>query len=226
MNLDDFSTVVDDRRYINPQVALDESNTFIQNLRDTQQSRNAEIARDTHNLGTDVTSNLGGLSGSGSYFNARYQTPQTNNLVADLKATAQAQAMTDVLNNEIAQAKERYSKAYKAYNKRKSGGGGNPTTNPDANKKLPVSTNSGKDSTKIPGKASDTVEGSTWAGTPYKSNIYRYKYKTGLELKYDANSPYKSTFTSSLTAGKDGATRKFGDKTYIAINGQWYPVVK
>lgn len=137
MNLDDFSTVVDDRRYINPQVALDESNAFIQKLRDTQSSRNEQIQRDTYNLGTAVPSNLGGLGGSQSYFNARYQTPQTNNLVADLKATAQAQALSDVMNNEIAQAKQRYNNAYKAYSKRHGGSGG--TTDPTNTKTPPVS---------------------------------------------------------------------------------------
>ena len=128
MNLDDFSYEDNGQRYINPQVALDESNAFIQNLRDTQQTRNAEIAKDTYNLGTAVPSNLGGLSGSGSYFNARYQTPQTNTLIADLKASAQAQALSDVLNNEVAKAKKRYSDAYKAYQKRNSGGGGSGDT--------------------------------------------------------------------------------------------------
>lgn len=118
MELDKFSTVVDDQRYINPQVALDESNAFIQNLRDTQQARTAEIAQDTYNLGTAVPSNLGGLGGSGSYFAARYQTPQTNALVADLKATAQAQALSDAMNNAVNQAKARYDVAYKAAKKR------------------------------------------------------------------------------------------------------------
>lgn len=131
MDLDQFSTVVDDRRYINPQVALDESNAFIQTLRDSQTQRNAEIAQDTYNLGTAVPSNLGGLGGSGSYFNARYQTPQTNTMIADLRATAQAQALNDAMNNALAQAKERYNRAYKNYTKRHSGGGsglGYPTT--------------------------------------------------------------------------------------------------
>lgn len=130
MNLDDFSTVVDEQRYINPQVALDESNAFIQNLRDTQAQRNAEIKQDTYNLGTAVPSNLGGLTGGESYFNARLQTPQTNALIADLKATAQAQALSDALNNEIAQAKQRYNKAYKNYTKRHSGSGTGGNTTP------------------------------------------------------------------------------------------------
>lgn len=131
MNLDDFSTVVDDRRYVNPQVSLDEQNTFIDNLRSAQGARTAEIAQDTYNLGTAVPSNLGGLSGAGSYFASRYQTPQTNALVADLKMAAQAQALGEAMNNELAQAKQRYSNAYKAYQKRH--GGNNPAnpTNPD-----------------------------------------------------------------------------------------------
>lgn len=139
MNLDDFSTVVDEQRYINPQVALDESNAFIQTLRDSQAQRNAEIAQDTYNLGTAVPSNIGGLGGSGSYFNARYQTPQTNTMIADLKATAQAQALSDAMNNAVSQAKQRYNKAYKAYSKRRGGSGTTtPTTtndevNPDVN---------------------------------------------------------------------------------------------
>lgn len=129
MNLDDFSTVVDDRRYVNPQVSLDEQNTFIDNLRTAQGTRTAEIAQDTYNLGTAVPSNLGGLSGAGSYFTSRYQTPQTNAVVADLRAAAQAQALSDAMNNEIAQAKQRYSNAYKAYQKRH---GGNNPANPDS----------------------------------------------------------------------------------------------
>lgn len=124
MNLDDFSYEENDRRYINPQVSLDEQNAFIQNLRDTQGERNAQIAQQTHDLGTDVPSNLGGLTGSEAYFNARYQTPQTNSIVADLKSAAQANALNTVLNNELEKAKKRYRDAYRAANNRNSGGGG------------------------------------------------------------------------------------------------------
>ena len=161
MNLDDFSTVVDDRRYIKPQVALDESNTFIENLRNSQGQRTGEIAQDTYNLGTAVPSNLGGLGGSGSYFTSRYQTPQTNEIVANLKATAQAQALNDAMNNALAQAKQRYNNAYKAAQKR-SGYPISPTnpanpTNP-TNPKLPISTNGKKgEGTKLEGGAPDTV---------------------------------------------------------------------
>lgn len=118
MNLDDFSYEENGRRYINPQVALDEENAFIQNLRDTQTQDNAKIYQDTHDLGTDVSSNLGGLNGGEAYFNARYQTPQTNYSVANLRAAAQSKALTDVMNNEINKAKKNYSDAYNAAVKR------------------------------------------------------------------------------------------------------------
>lgn len=165
MNLDEFSTVVDDRRYIKPQVALDESNAFIENLRNTQGQRTAEIAQDTYNLGTAVPSNLGGLGGSGSYFTSRYQTPQTNEIVANLKATAQAQALNDAMNNALAQAKQRYNNAYKAAQKRSSSTGSagpaNPTnpTNPanPTGSKLPITTNENNEKTTIPSGGSDTV---------------------------------------------------------------------
>lgn len=162
MNLDEFSTVVDDRRYIKPQVALDESNAFIENLRNTQGQRTAEIAQDTYNLGTAVPSNLGGLGGSGSYFTSRYQTPQTNEIVANLKATAQAQALNDAMNNALAQAKQRYNNAYKAAQKRSSSTGSTGPTNPTnptnpTGSKLPIATNENNEKTTIPSGGSDTV---------------------------------------------------------------------
>lgn len=223
MNLDDFSTTVDEQRYINPQVALDESNAFIQNLRDTQQARTADIAQDTYNLGTSVSSNLGGLGGSGTYFASRYQTPQTSEAIANLRATAQAQALNDAMNNLVAQAQQRYNKAYKAAQKRATTPS-NPT-NPTNPSKLPIDTNSKKgDWENLDKEGSDTVVSNTWAGTPYTSNIYKYR-KGNLEWQYDATSPYQS-MSSPLTAGKDGTLKNMGGRTYIAMNNQWYPVTK
>lgn len=120
--------VVEDRGYINPQVALDESNQFIDNLRSTQQANNQQIQTDTYNLGTAVPSQLGGLTGGESYFTSRYQTPQTNATVANLRATAQAAALNQALENEQAKWKKRYQDAYNAYQKRASSGGGNGTS--------------------------------------------------------------------------------------------------
>lgn len=104
----------EDRNYINPQVSLDEQNAFIGNLRNTQQANNAEINMQTQKLGTDVPSSVGGLTGTNSYFSSRYQTPQMNSLAANLRATAQAKALNDVLANEQAKMQKRYNDAYHA----------------------------------------------------------------------------------------------------------------
>lgn len=132
---------IEGRQYLNPQTGLDESNAFIENLRATQGQQNQQIASDTYNLGTDIQSVQGGLGtntpANMGYFTSRYQTPQTNSVVANLRAAAQAQALNEVLSNEQAIWKKRYQDAYKNYQKRQNarsygggGGGGNtaPTT--------------------------------------------------------------------------------------------------
>ena len=127
MNFDDFSYTENDRRYLNPQVSLDEQNAFIDNLRNMQSTNTAQITQDTRNLGTQVPSNLGGLTGGTSYFTSRYQTPQTNSMVSDLRATAQASALSTLMSNELAKAQKRYNDAYRAAKKRaaaKSNSGG------------------------------------------------------------------------------------------------------
>lgn len=121
---DNEYTEFEGRTYINPQVGIDESNAFIENLRSTQQANNQQIKTDTYNLGTAVPSNLGGLTGGEGYFTARYQTPQTVSLVNDLRATAQADALNKVLQNEQAKWKKRYNDARNANARRNANKGG------------------------------------------------------------------------------------------------------
>lgn len=133
MNLDDFSYTENDRRYINPQVSLNEQNAFIDNLRNMQGQDTAQIRQDTYNLGTAVPSNLGGLAGGSGYFRSRYQTPQTNSMIADLRAAAQSQALSTLLNNEIGKAQKRYQDAYRAAKKRANNSTGGGGTNDPSN---------------------------------------------------------------------------------------------
>ena len=121
-------TEIEGRYYPNPQVSLDESLSFIDNLRAAQAQQNQEIVDQTKMLGTDVPSNLGGLVGGESYFTSRYQVPQTEAAVANLRATAQAKALNDVLANEQAMWKKRYNDAYRAYQKRQYDASKTPTT--------------------------------------------------------------------------------------------------
>lgn len=119
----------DERYYVNPDKALAESNSFIDKLRSTQQANNEQIQTQTYNLGTAVPSQIGGLGApngaSMSYFTSRLQTPQTASAVANLRATAQAAALNQVLQNEQAKWQKRYNDAYRNYQRRASGSGNN-----------------------------------------------------------------------------------------------------
>lgn len=108
----------EDRAYLNPNLAVTETNQFIDNLRNTQQANNAQINQQTQRLGTDVPSDMGGLTGAQSYWTSRYQTPQTNSVVNDLRASAQASALNRLLSNQEAMWKKRYQEAYNSYQKR------------------------------------------------------------------------------------------------------------
>lgn len=123
---------VNDRYYTNPQLSVDKSEQFLEKLKTAQAEGNARIAQQTHNLGTDVPSSMGGLTGSGGVWRQRYQNPQINSMVADLKATAQAQALNETMSNLLAQKQQEYKNAYRsAYKKaaKKSGGSGGNNSN-------------------------------------------------------------------------------------------------
>ena len=127
MNNDEFYEF-EDRAYVNPTLSSGEQEAFINSLRDVQGQNNAQIAEQTYNLGTAIPSNLGGLGGGEAYFTSRYQTPQVGDMVSNLKAAAQAQALSDVMSNYQTQLKQRYNQAYRSAKKRaaaNSGGGTN-----------------------------------------------------------------------------------------------------
>lgn len=131
MNSDEFYEF-EDRAYLNPTLSSGEQEAFINNLRNTQNQNNAQIAEQTHNLGTEVPSNLGGLGGGEAYFTSRYQTPQVGEMTETLKAAAQAQALNDVMSNYNTQLQNRYKQAYRSAQsrarRRASGTGGTGST--------------------------------------------------------------------------------------------------
>ena len=114
----------ENRRYIQPTLSRDEQLSFISTLRDIMGGNNAQINTQTRNLGTDVPSNLGGLTGSNSYFTQRYQTIPVENTVNTLKATAQAKALNDLMSNYEAQMKNRANQAYRRATRTVSSSGG------------------------------------------------------------------------------------------------------
>lgn len=125
---------LENRAYVNPTQSRDEQLQFIDNLRTAQEQANQQIAEDTYALGTQVPTNLGGLtSGAGnadSYWASRYQTPQVASQIANLQATAQADALSKILDQDQAIYKNRANQAYRSYSKRnRSSGSGGTGTN-------------------------------------------------------------------------------------------------
>lgn len=240
MNLEDFSYTEGDRRYIDPNVSLNEQDAFIQNLREMQSGRNAQIAQQTHDLGTDVPSNLGGLTGSESYFKARYQTPQTNTLVADLKTAAQAQALTEALNNELGKAKKQYNDAYRAAVKRANTSGSGGTTPTNGGSGLTINTDTG---TSGDGYVNNENKGGLGRLDYVTDDVYesyvkgKTSYTTPSGEKYwvdnlNAADRITAPFMSGLTQNPaSGTMQQYNGKTYLFLNDEntqniptWYEV--
>lgn len=104
----------EDRAYIEPTLSRDEQLGFVNTLRDTIDKNTAQINTQTQKLGTDITPNYGGLTGSNSYFKQRYQTTPVQAQMATLKATAQAKALNDLMSNYQNQAANKYQQAYRS----------------------------------------------------------------------------------------------------------------
>ena len=151
----------EDRTYMEPTVSRDEQLGFIDRLREVENKDLRKIATDTHNLGSDLPSNLGGLSGIGApnslgvsgadtgsagIWRNRYERPHVNALVSDLKATAQATALNTALTNMLNQYKNRYNQAARKAN---AAGGGTTGDDDPYNKNIgdPLSEVLGKDYT-------------------------------------------------------------------------------
>lgn len=158
----------ENRAYVNPTLSRDEQLGFVDNLRDTVRKDTAQINTQTQRLGKDIPSNLGGLTGSGSYFAQRYQTTPLQSQVSTLKAAAQSKALNDLLSNYQNQAANRYNQAYRSYNKRNSGG--TTDLNDTLKKLLNITTNGGKDSEDVtPGAG----KGNAWTmETDENGNLY------------------------------------------------------
>lgn len=123
MNENEFSTF-EGRAYLNPTTSRDERLQFIDTLHEVQNKNNQEIISDTYALGSQLPSNMGGLSGAESEFIAKYQTPQTNQTVANLRAAAQQSALNTALSNLQNAYKKRYNDAMLAYQRRSSSSSG------------------------------------------------------------------------------------------------------
>lgn len=207
-------TEFENRDYMNPQVSLDEQTSFIDTLRQTQQANNQQIKTDTYNLGTAVPSNLGGLTGGEGYFTSRYQTPQTNSLVNDLRNVAQASALNQVLENEQAKWKNRYNKAKNANAIRNA----DPKTTPTGGGgELPVDTNDGTDN-KV--KTSVYSDGQYKQGVVYPVTDYVYDYQDSNGQWWSLGAPFNRDVV--FGPNKDPITYKKINGNVVNVNGVDY----
>ena len=212
-------TEFEGRNFINPQTGVDETNTFIENLRGTQQANTNQISAETQALGANVPSNLGGLTGGTGYWTSRFQTPATNQLTQDLRATAQATALNEVLANEQAKWKKRYQDAYRAYQKRQYDASKTPQ-NPYAN--VPGDEPEYEDTSfTIDGKVPGIAEGQTVANilpdwdNPENSTVGGYTYVPYGE-DYKTNYVSKPTSYSNYVGTGASITRNYKDDS-----GHW-----
>jgi hypothetical protein len=166
-------------KYINPTLSRDEQMQFIDNLRSIQANNNAGIQADTRNLGTDVVPTQGGLVGGEDYFMQRYQTPQVDSMVANLRATAQAKALSDVLAGLSAQYKQRLMRSRLSQERR-------ANAKQDALQRQATSGNvMEKDPSIQSGKLEDNLNSAKdvpQGQTPY-DNEDNYFYLNGLKLR-------------------------------------------
>lgn len=216
----------DGRRYINPNLPVTETEDFITKFRDTQRGNTQEISSQTEMLGTDIPSAEGGLIGAGSYWTSRYQTPQTNAVVQNLRTAAQASALNEALQNEQAMWKKKYDDAYKNYQKRQHdaakraslGGGnspkvpGNPANNGDV--EIKTSTDYTFDGVTPGAPGGYTVSTIDTENDSVTGQIY-VPYGQEGKVNYHSTAPgntgYNQIFNTGLYRGTDGNIYKLED---------------
>lgn len=115
---DDTIIEIEGRQYVSPTKSRDEQLAFIDTLRDVTAENTAQINQNTYNLGSPVTSNVGGLGGSEALWQAQYQTPQVDATIADLRTVAQQQALNQELSNLQDVYQNRYKQARRSYSRR------------------------------------------------------------------------------------------------------------
>ena len=103
---------------VNPTASSDMQNAFIDAYRNIQGENTAQIGTQAHALGSDLEAQYGGLHGPSEYTKSRYQTPQTESRIAGLRTASQLSALNQLMQNDVASWKDKYSQAYRDAKKR------------------------------------------------------------------------------------------------------------
>lgn len=246
MNWEDFAYDYEDRKYLKPEVGLQEADAFIDNFRDVVvPTEMARIDEQTANLGKDVPSSQGGLRAPTNYFESRYVTPRVQNLIADLRAAAQTNALNIAMNNELNKAKKRYEDAYRAAEAKKNNngnttGGGNTSGSKTT---INTNTNSNPSGTETSGHYNKpNLETNPVRIDQNGDQVYTFRYADGTTASYktgrqltaadtqkeglddsqrDANGNFEEGFTWFLSDGTRIVwTNQFTDAAHP--QGKWY----
>ena len=103
---------------VNPTASSDMQNAFIDAYRNIQGENTAQIGTQAHALGSDLEAQYGGLHGPSEYTKSRYQIPQTESRIAGLRTASQLSALNQLMQNDVASWKDKYSQAYRDAKKR------------------------------------------------------------------------------------------------------------
>ena len=206
-------------QYVSPTTSRDEQLGFIDNLRAVQSQNNEQIKEDTHNLGTQTTSNLGGLTGAEGKWKAEYQTPQINYTVDNLKSVAQQSALNTALSNLQNAWQNRYNQAQRAYAARQNSG---PLNNPSTSG-IQIDTETPMSGDLVAEQAPVSVPNDTKAQSALESIIYNYSTNnknknTAQGIKYYDNGQAKYAVLY-----RDNAGRLLGGDVYNSNNGTLTP---
>lgn len=219
MNEEVFS--FEDRDYVNPTLSRDEQLSFIDNFRDIEQQNINQINADTYALGTQVPSNLGGLTGSEGIWNARYRTPKTETTIANLQAAAQQSALNQAMTNLQNMWQNRYNQAYrnaraKAYNDAKAAQ--QAALNAALNYKSTDTTASGTVSTSAPGTSVVETPNGLGLGIYDSSQAFSGNGATPIATQYSQNQ-----YGGTETVNED--YMKWQNNLKNAVNSQWVNLI-
>lgn len=178
--MNDEILTFEDRIYTNPEVSMAEQDQFIDKFRNIQAQNQAQINRDTYNLGTPVSSNMGGLTGAEGLWNAQYQRPQVNAAIENLRQVNVQQALNTAMQNQqnamanrINQAKRAYYRAQQEASARDRANANQPSNTPDNSKLgsidvegLQEGTGTGTITSNAPGTATTTTPSGVTGNTP------------------------------------------------------------
>ncbi len=210
------------RLYSEPSLQAQMSDEFIEKLRETQGANTQEITEQTEALGTTMPSNLGGLTGAGSYFSSRYMTPQTNTLAQDLRTATRAAALNQALANEKAAWEKKQTEAYREYQRRM-----NDKQNALQNTPKYTVTEGGVEYEDT-GTTSKTVANVEPSYSPMGSGTFEYSSGGGSvslpQSSLPTSTPAVSLPTPSImpSGPVDIQRDKFGNITSLTYNGKTY----